>query len=119
MVIRWQEWSVLDAYKLALGLFLFFAPWMFGFVYQPARLDTWAIGVLLVAASMAALVAFAEWEEWVMLILGFWLAASPWALGFPHAAAMKINIGVGLVVAYLAALELWVIHYKFRNGNAL
>jgi hypothetical protein len=113
---RWQEWSVLDAYKLALGAFLFLAPWLFGFSYRPARLDTWAIGILLVTASIAALMAFAEWEEWVMVLLGLWLVASPWMLAFPRAGAMKVDIGVGLLIAYLAALELWLIRYKFPNS---
>jgi hypothetical protein len=29
---------------------------------------------------------------------------------------MKVDIGVGLLVAYLAALELWLIRYKFPNS---
>ena len=65
--------------------------------------------------SLAALIAFADWEEWAALAMGLWLLASPWVLGFPHAAAMKIHIGVGLVVAYLAGLELWLIHYHYDD----
>jgi hypothetical protein len=25
---------------------------------------------------------------------------------------MKVHVGVGLIVAYLAALELWLMHYE-------
>ena len=103
---------VLDIYKLVLGGFVALSPWLFAFRYEAARLESVASGVLVVAISIAALIAFADWEEWAALALGLWLIASPWALGFPVAAAMKIHIGVGLVLVYLAGLELWLIHYN-------
>jgi hypothetical protein len=55
--------------------------------------------------------AFRDWKEWLILVLGVWLLAAPRLLGFPHAAAMKVQFGVGLIVAYLAALDLWLIHH--------
>ena len=73
--------------------------------------DAWVSSVLIVSLSVTALVAFAEWEEWGLLIIGLWLAMSPWVLGFQNATAMKVNVGVGFVVAYLAAMDLWLIHY--------
>ena len=103
---------VLDIYKLVLGGFVAVSPWLFAFRYETARLESVAIGVLIVAISIAALIAFADWEQWAALALGLWLIASPWALGFPVAAAMKIHIGVGVVLVYLAGLELWLIHYN-------
>lgn len=30
-MLRWRECSILDAYKLMLGVFLVLAPWLFGF----------------------------------------------------------------------------------------
>ena len=103
---------ILDIYKLVLGGFVALSPWLFAFRYEAARLESVASGVLVVAISIAALIAFADWEEWAALALGIWLIVSPWALGFPVAAAMKIHIGVGLVLVYLAGLELWLIHYN-------
>lgn len=103
---------VLDIYKLVLGGFVALSPWLFAFRNEAARLESVASGVLVVAISIAALIAFADWEEWAALALGLWLIASPWALGFPVAAALKIHIGVGVVLVYLAGLELWLIHYN-------
>ena len=103
---------VLDIYKLVLGGFVALSPWLCTFRYDAARLESVASGALIVAISIAALIAFADWEQWAALALGLWLIASPWALGFPVAAAMKIHIGVGLVLVYLAGLELWLIHYN-------
>jgi SPW repeat len=115
---KWRNESILDAYNLVLGAFLFVSPWLFAFSYGPARLDTWTTGILVVAVSIAALVAFAEWEEWVSLILGVWMIASPWLLRFPHAAAMKVSIGVGLLVTYFSLLELWLLHYDQSRERA-
>jgi hypothetical protein len=42
--------------------------------------------------------------------LGIWLAVSPWVLGFHNAMAMKINVGIGLLVAYFALLEIFLIY---------
>ena len=104
----------LDIYKLVLGAFVFLSPWLFALTYGPARVESRVSGAAVVLLSLAALIAFADWEEWAALVIGVWLVVSPWILGFPHAAGMKIHIGAGLVVAYLAGLELWLIHYDER-----
>jgi hypothetical protein len=116
---KWRSEYSLDIYKLALGAFVLLSPWMFAFAYAPARVESAVIGALVMAVSIAALVAFSDWEEWVVLALGLWLIASPWILGFPVAAAMKIHVGAGLALVYLAGLELWLIHYAhlFRHGR--
>jgi hypothetical protein len=103
--------SVLDIYKLVLGIFLFLAPWLFAFAYTPARVDALVSGMLVTALSVLALVALTDWEEWAALALGLWLLLSPWILRFPHAAGMKIHIFIGILVVYLAGLELLLIHY--------
>jgi hypothetical protein len=45
-----------------------------------------------------------------VLVLGLSLAISPLVLGFHNAMAMKINVGIGLLVAYFAALELFLVY---------
>src|SRR5215813_700510 len=107
---------VLDIYKLVLGGFVAVSPWLFAFQLNAARLDSVAIGLLVVTLSVVALFAFADWEEWAILALGLWLIASPFALGFPATAAMQIHIGVGLLLVYLAGLELWLIHFHQEAG---
>jgi len=104
----------LDVYKLGLGAFIFLSPWLFALTYAPARVESVISGAAVMLLSLAALIAFGDWEEWAALVMGLWLVVSPWVLGFPHAAAMKIHIAAGLIVAYLAGLELWLIHYDDR-----
>jgi hypothetical protein len=102
--------SGLDFYNLGLGVFLIASPWIFHMTREIARIETWGSGALLVATSLAALLAFSLWEEWVSLAVGLWMIVSPWALGFMHTPAMKVNIGIGAVVAFLSALELFLIY---------
>jgi hypothetical protein len=107
-MLKWRRESVLDIYNLLLGLFLFVTPWLFSYANEDARVDVWASGAAIVVVSFATLVAFADWEEWLTLLLGGWLILSPWAIGFTHTRAMHYSIGVGVAVAFLAALELWL-----------
>jgi hypothetical protein len=109
--------SVLDIYKLVLGSFLFLAPWLFAFAYAPARVDAAVSGLLVAGLSVLALVALTDWEEWAALALGLWVLFSPWVLRFPHAAGMKIHVFIGLLVIYLAGLELLLIHYDVKNES--
>ena len=109
--VRWRRETILDVYNLALGAFLFVAPWLFSYAYESAKADDWVSSAIVIASSLAALWAFAEWEEWIGLVVGLWLIASPWLLGFQHARAAAVNVAVGLLIAYLSAIELWLIHY--------
>jgi hypothetical protein len=109
-MITWRSECTLDLYKLVLGGFVALSPWLFAFVYSPARLDAWAIGLILMALSAAAIMALNDWKEWLALALGLWLIAAPWVLGLPHLAT-KIHVGAGLICVYLAGLELWLLHY--------
>jgi hypothetical protein len=103
--------TILDVYNLALGTFLFVAPWLFSFTSGVARAEDWTSSALVIVISGAAVLAFAEWEEWANLILGVWLLASPWALGFGHTAAMPVHVAAGFMIALISALELWLLHY--------
>ena len=107
-----RQISTLDFYEIAFGLFLFVSPWLFAYVSEKARIEVWASGAAIAAVSIAAIVAFSDWEEWVNVVLGLWLVASPWVLGFVHTRAMHVCILIGTLVAFFAALELWLVHYE-------
>ena len=107
---KWQRESVLDLYNLLLAALLFASPWLFRLTNAPGKIDLWATAVVIAIISLAAIVAYKDWEEWANLLLGLWLVVSPWLLGFAHTRAMHFSIGVGIVVAFLAALDLWLHH---------
>lgn len=105
----WRRESALDLYNLALAAILLVCPWLFTLTNPTARIDLWASGLAVILISLAAIAAFAKWEEWANLILGIWLIASPWILGFAHTRAMHFSIGIGLAITFLAALELFLL----------
>jgi hypothetical protein len=114
---RWRDEAILDVYTLILSVFLFLTPWLFAFSRGGVRIEIWTSSLLLALTSCGAIVAFAKWEEWTSLLLGLWITAAPWIFNFQHTTAAKVSIGVGCVVAFLAALELWLIHYSPRHSS--
>lgn len=108
---RFRREAVMDVYNLVIGAFLFASPWIFGYTREIVRFDTWAVGAAVVVLSLAAMLLFAEWEEWLTVLLASWLIVSPWALGFTHTSAMHWSIGLGVAILSLTLLELWMIHY--------
>jgi hypothetical protein len=107
---KWQRESVLDLYNLLLAALLLVSPWLFRLTNAPGKLDIWATAAVIAIISLAAMIAYKDWEEWANILLGAWLIGSPWLLGFAHTRAMHFSIGIGIVVAFLAALDLWL-HY--------
>ena len=82
--------------SLLLGMILFFSPWLFSFSAGAAWQTTSPkIGLLVALLSMAALAAFAVWEEWLNLAAGVWLVVSPWLLGFQNSDAMTLHVVIG------------------------
>jgi hypothetical protein len=106
----WRRESALDLYNLVLAAILLASPWLFTLTNTTARIDLWASSLAIILISLAAIAAFAKWEEWANLILGIWLIASPWILGFAHTRSMHFSIGVGLAITFLAALELFLLY---------
>jgi hypothetical protein len=101
-----RHWQ--DPVNALLGVWLVLSPWMLDFADErTALLDFVAVGVLLTATAIGAIVVPQAWEEWVEVVLGLWFTASPWLLGFEgHLEAMQNAVFSGLVVTVLA---LWVL----------
>jgi hypothetical protein len=106
--------TAIDLVNVVLGLCLVLAPWALGFSSEMAA--TWnarIVGAAIALVALGALFAFREWEEWVNLALGVWAILAPWLLGFATvAAAMYAHVIIGLIVAVLAALDLWMIRNR-------
>jgi hypothetical protein len=108
---EWSNAKLCDVANLVLGAFLFLSPWLFGFETGAPFTNALICGVIIAALSIAALAAFATWEEWLNLILGLWVIVSPWVLGFAGTmAARNVHLVVGFLVAILAAIELWYMY---------
>ena len=108
---KWRNEAFFDVVNLILGGWLFLTPWIFGFASGAAGWNAWILGIAIAVVAIAALSAFADWEEWVNLVLGLWVLVSPWVLNFQaNATAMHTHVIIGIIVAVLAAIELWLVH---------
>jgi hypothetical protein len=105
---NWTNAKLCDVANLILGAVLFFSPWMFGFDAGRASENASIAGIVIAVLAIAALAAFAIWEEWLNLIVGLWVMVSPWVLGFQGTKAMTVSVVIGIAVAILAAIELWI-----------
>lgn len=71
--------ALTDVVNLVLGVWLFLSPWIFGFDPETAASwNAWLSGIVVAGLAVAALAAFAEWEEWLNLIVGLWVAVRLW-----------------------------------------
>ena len=104
---EWTSAKLCDVGNLILGGILFLSPWIFKYPAGAESQNALVTGVIIVALSIAALAAFAVWEEILNLIAGLWLIVSPWVLKFSGSTAMRVNVIMGIIVAVLAAIELW------------
>ena len=107
---RWRRESALDLYNLVLAAVLLASPWLFTLTNRAGTIDLRASGVAVAVISIAAIVAYASWEEWANVLVGLWLIGSPWILGFAHTRAMHFSIGLGAIVTFMALLELWLVY---------
>jgi SPW repeat-containing protein len=105
---NWTNAKLCDVANLVLGAILFVSPWVFGFDAGRPSQNAMIVGIVMAALAIAALAAFAVWEEWLNLIVGLWAVISPWVLGFQGTTAMTVHVVIGIAVAVLAAIEIWV-----------
>jgi hypothetical protein len=106
----WSSIKLCDVANLILGMVLFFSPWEFNLAVGAQWQTASTVGIVIAVLSIAALAAFAIWEEWLNLTAGIVLIVAPWLLGFQDSDAMTIDVVIGVIVAALAAFEVWAMH---------
>ena len=126
--VTWKTEAFVDTVNLALGVFLFVSPWIFGFTSELARHTSWmagaAIGIVAILSigdlfESISVPDFFETEEWINLAIGLWLAVCPWVIGmYDDTTATELHLMVGLAVAIIAAVELWLVHGTPPNQTA-
>jgi hypothetical protein len=114
--LRWQDFA-----NLAIGIALGFSPWLLGF-FEEAPVATW--NALVAGATVIVLAAVdmekpANWGQWMMALIGVWLALSPAMLGFEEdwiASAVTILAGTVVFVVAGGALLSAVQRSRKRGG---
>jgi hypothetical protein len=112
MTMTWRKENLPDAVNLVIGAVLLVSPWLFGFGGDTTATWNAALsGAFVAALAIAAIAAFDDWEEWLSLAAGAWVAVSPWLLGFSaNTTAMRLHLIAGVIVAVVAAVRLWLAH---------
>jgi hypothetical protein len=104
---QWQ-----DVINFLLGIWLVVSPWVLA--YADETMAAWnaaVIGVVIALAATSALVAYQQWEEWIVAALAAWLIVSPYAFGFAAMQAAAWNhLVVGLLVGVLALWRAMTAH---------
>ncbi len=111
-----KEDHTINGLNLALAGVLFVSPWLFGFAeHQTASWNAWVSAALVALVAGIALAQFYPWEEWLNALVGLWVAASPWLLGFAGVAtAMWTHLVIGLAVAALSGYGIWLLSDERR-----
>ena len=61
--------------------------------------------------GIAALVQFAEWEDWVALVAGVLMIISPWVWASPrYITPVWAFVVLGVIVAVASISEIWMVH---------
>lgn len=99
---RWQDWG-----NALLGGWLILAPFVgIGVVNDVAAWSSYVTGTVVAIIAIAAIIHPKMWEEWVNLVVGFWLIIAPFLLGFTVQQGPTWNhFIVGLLISIDA---LWV-----------
>ena len=98
---QWEDWC-----DWGLGILLVLSPWILQFHRDPvATRNAVIVGLLIILAEVVTLSWFQLWEEWINVVLGVWLALSPFFLGITDPVARTAFVAIGGLVAALAIYE--------------
>lgn len=106
----WEDWC-----GMLLGALIVASPWFpvqEGMVttagHQAVVLNTVAIGLVVFGLSQLEYVALQRWQEVTTIVVGLWLIASPYVLGYSGDGFLRIyHTSLGAVVLLLGVLQLW------------
>ena len=111
--------ALADLANVYLGGFLCMSPNMFGFESGAENANASLTGIAIIVLALAAIYAHVDWEEWLNLALGIWVLVAPWVLHFASSNARTVHVIVGVLVAGLAAIELWIMHRPHEHAQTV
>lgn len=100
-----RSWE--DVVSIILGAIVLIMPAVMAGAESTMMVITSGIaGLLIIALAALAMVNSQRWQEWVEMVCGLWLIASPYVLGYAGS-LRTLHVVVGVAVCLLALLELW------------
>lgn len=100
---RWQDQVI-----LLLGLWLFASPFVLGYPSESAQaVNSYTAGLVIALLAVFDLYKTYMWAVVVNMLVGLWVAVSPWVPAFADRGALMTNhVIVGVAVLVLALWEL-------------
>lgn len=100
---RWQDQAI-----VILGVWLVISPMAFGYASStPAAINAFIAGVIMVALAAFDLYKTYVWAVLLNLIMGVWVAVSPWLINVVRDKGMTASLlVVGIATVVLALWEL-------------
>ncbi len=104
----WEDWC-----GMLLGAVIVASPW---FPIQDATitgnqsmiLNAVAIGLVVFGISQLEYVALQRWQEVTTILIGLWLIASPYVMGYSGEGLLRVyHTGLGAALVLLGVLQLW------------
>jgi hypothetical protein len=116
---RTRSW--IDVTNLLLAGLLICLPSFFASPGDAAAWNAWTVAGLIGFNAGLALIGAPAWEEWTNVLLGVWVAASPWVFHFQvQTGATWSYLLLGCAVATCAAVQLWLAYRgSFANRTGL
>ncbi|MHB1416314.1 MAG: SPW repeat protein [Chloroflexota bacterium] len=106
------EVRITSGITAAIGVWEVIAPFVLGYVVlSPAPGNDIIIGLTIAALGAARAISgdHQTWLSWGHVVVGLWLIAAPFILGYSNIAAATVNdIIVGLVVSALGLVSVYV-----------
>jgi SPW repeat len=101
---HWEDW-----FSVGAGVLIMISPWVAGGTNSDTVVtNAFMIGLGVVAVAILELTELDRWEEWLEMLLGLWLIAAPWILGYSDISSLTaMHVALGVFVALLACLTLW------------
>jgi hypothetical protein len=114
---RTRSW--IDVTNLLLAGLLVCLPSLFASAGGAAAWNAYAVACLIGFNAGLALLGAPAWEEWTNVVLGLWVAASPWLFHFQaQTGATWCFSLLGCAVAACAAVQLWLAYRGSASGQS-
>ena len=101
---NWEDWL-----SILLGLVIGLSPWLAADMgSQNMMLNAIIVGALVFFRGELEAANLHRWQEGGEIVLGSWLAASPFIFGYSTSGALRFwHFALGATVVVLAAIKLW------------
>ncbi|MFL5136050.1 MAG: SPW repeat protein, partial [Microvirga sp.] len=88
--------------------------WLLGFGQETwAALNARLSGGVVVLLALLAVVRTHDWEEWLNVIAGLWIAGAPWLLWFEDVLSARwAHVVIGFCIVAIAAFELYRLYLE-------